>query len=202
MLNNLDISDFFRIFIPIKDLIYKSYMYYIYHIPGIKIGCTTEVQYRINKQGFKEFEILESHEDIYKASNRERKLQKEYGLPVDKVPYFISRNNWGSKAGKIGGNTHSELRNKKASDIGKKTWKQNFKDVVAKRRSYKGEGNVRCTITEETAINILTDYINEPKKYGLFIVLAKKYNCSKRVVQKICRRETWLHIKPNQQEHS
>lgn len=99
-------------------------------------------------------------------------------------------------AGIKGGNTYSELRNKKASETGKKTWKENFKDVVEKRRSYKGEGNVRCTITEETAINILTDYVNEPKKYGLFIILAEKYNCSKRVVQKICRRETWKHIQP------
>jgi len=101
-----------------------------------------------------------------------------------------------SKAGKKGGNTYSELRNKKASETGKKTWKENFKDAVEKRRSYKGEGNHKCTITEETAIKILTDYVNEPKKYGLYITLAEKYNCSKRVVQKICKRETWKHIEP------
>ena len=102
------------------------------------------------------------------------------------------------KAGNIAGlKVRTEKQLKASSNTGKKTWKENFKDVVEKRRSYAGEGNVRCTITEETAINILTDYVNESKKYGLFIILAKKYNCSNRVVSKICRRETWKHIKPN-----
>ena len=104
-----------------------------------------------------------------------------------------------TKAGNIAGSKPRTQKQLKAlSNIGKKTWKENFKDTVEKRRSYKGEGNVKCTITEETAINILTDYVNEPKKYGLFIILSEKYNCSKRVVQKICTRETWKHIKPKE----
>ena len=62
--------------------------YYIYHIPGIKIGCTTNVPHRMQEQGFTEWEHLETYTDIYEVSDREIELQKEYGLPVDTVPYW------------------------------------------------------------------------------------------------------------------
>ena len=67
--------------------------YYIYHIPGVKIGCSNQPEYRVNKQGYTYFEILEKHSDIYKASEREIELQKEYGYDIDTVPYYISKNN-------------------------------------------------------------------------------------------------------------
>jgi hypothetical protein len=64
-------------------------MYYIYHIPGIKIGCTRRCpEKRINEQGHINYEILEQHLDIYVASDREIELQKQYGLPVDHKPYW------------------------------------------------------------------------------------------------------------------
>ena len=68
-------------------------MYYIYHIYGIKIGCSSEPEKRINDQGFTEYEILEVHEDIHIASEREIELQKEYGYKVDKSPYWLSVEN-------------------------------------------------------------------------------------------------------------
>ena len=68
-------------------------MYYIYHIAGIKIGCTDDLEKRMSDQGFTEWEILETHEDGWLAGDREQELQKEYGLPVDKVHYMISRQN-------------------------------------------------------------------------------------------------------------
>lgn len=77
--------------------------YYIYHIKGVKIGCSDQPEFRVNAQGYTEYEILETHTDIIVASDREIELQKEYGYPVDKVPYHISRKQWGSKAGKVGG---------------------------------------------------------------------------------------------------
>lgn len=55
-------------------------MYYIYHIEGVKIGCTKNPKRRIVKQqGFKKYEILESHEDIEIADERERLLNIQYG---------------------------------------------------------------------------------------------------------------------------
>ena len=65
-------------------------MYKIYHIPGIKIGCTTQPIDRVNEQGYYNFEIIEEHTDIYVASDREQELQREYGYRVDECPYWKS----------------------------------------------------------------------------------------------------------------
>lgn len=61
-------------------------MYYIYHIPGRKIGCTTNLQRRVTEQqGYKEneYEVLLETEDINEASNAESILQEEYGYKKD-----------------------------------------------------------------------------------------------------------------------
>jgi len=63
-------------------------MYYIYHVEGIKIGCTDNVEQRIKAQGYEKYEILEEHTDIYVASDRELALQKEYGYRIDPKPYY------------------------------------------------------------------------------------------------------------------
>jgi hypothetical protein len=63
-------------------------MYYLYHIPGEKIGCTQQLEGRIKVQGYDNYEILETHTDIYVASDRERELQKQYGYRVDTRPYY------------------------------------------------------------------------------------------------------------------
>ena len=64
-----------------------NYMYYIYHIPGVKIGCSKNPKRRVKKQGYTEFTILETHTDIQIASERERSLQKEYGFKMDNTLY-------------------------------------------------------------------------------------------------------------------
>ena len=75
--------------------------YYIYHVPGIKIGVTTNVPRRMRDQGFTEWEHLETHTDIYEVSDRERELQAEYGYPIDMCPYYHTANMANpSKAGK------------------------------------------------------------------------------------------------------
>lgn len=62
-------------------------MYYIYHIPGVKIGCTNNLERRIREQGFNEYELLEQHTDKFIASNREKELQKQYGYRLDTLTY-------------------------------------------------------------------------------------------------------------------
>ena len=64
--------------------------YYIYHIPGKKIGITTNLTERVeNQQGYyrHEYEILAESKDIDLASVMEIGLQKEYGYRVDEIPY-------------------------------------------------------------------------------------------------------------------
>ena len=62
--------------------------YIIYHIPGVKIGCTSELKTRLRNQKFTKYEILERHSDIYIASDREIELQKQYGYRIDSIPYW------------------------------------------------------------------------------------------------------------------
>jgi hypothetical protein len=80
-------------------------MYYIYHIPGKKIGCSKNPNRRTKQQGAIEFEILEQHEDINIASEREIELQKQYGYNVDKTTYNKSTQGYSLekviKAGKM-----------------------------------------------------------------------------------------------------
>jgi len=65
-------------------------MYYLYHIPGKKIGVTNDVESRvINQQGYgwDEFEILAMDEDISYISELELSMQKSLGYPVDRQLY-------------------------------------------------------------------------------------------------------------------
>ena len=61
-------------------------MYYLYHIPGKKIGVTSNLNTRVTLiQGYKEgeYEVLDSSEDIDYISDKEIELQKSYGYRVD-----------------------------------------------------------------------------------------------------------------------
>lgn len=65
-------------------------MYYLYHIPGKKIGVTRNLNTRVTlMQGYKEgeYEVLEQSDDIDFISDREIELQKSYGYKVDRKLY-------------------------------------------------------------------------------------------------------------------
>tara|TARA_R110000787_G_scaffold286282_1_gene403958 strand:+ start:104 stop:889 length:786 start_codon:yes stop_codon:yes gene_type:complete len=64
--------------------------YYIYHIPGKKIGVTCDIYNRVTtQQGYEEdeYKVLEMSEDIDYISKRELELQKQYGYKVDRKLY-------------------------------------------------------------------------------------------------------------------
>ena len=64
--------------------------YYLYHIPGVKVGVTTNLEQRVHKQqGYYpgEYEIIEKSEDIDFISKGEIIMQKCYGYKIDEVPY-------------------------------------------------------------------------------------------------------------------
>ena len=70
--------------------------YIIYHIPGKKIGCTSDLYERVtNQQGYEtgEYEILYKTPNMKHASKMERILQKEYGYRVDLKSYEELSNN-------------------------------------------------------------------------------------------------------------
>lgn len=64
--------------------------YYIYHIPGKKIGVTRDLNNRVTLvQGYKpdEYEVLDSSDDIDYISMKEIELQKSYGYKIDRGLY-------------------------------------------------------------------------------------------------------------------
>ena len=65
-------------------------MYYLYHIPGKKIGVTSNLNNRVTLiQGYKadEYEVLDSSDDIDYISDKEIELQKSYGYKIDRQKY-------------------------------------------------------------------------------------------------------------------
>ena len=68
----------------------KEITYYLYHIPGKKIGVTRDLNSRVTQQqGYSpdEYEVLDQSTDIDYISSRELELQKSYGYKVDLKPY-------------------------------------------------------------------------------------------------------------------
>jgi hypothetical protein len=99
-------------------------MYYIYHIKGVKIGCSTQPDKRVKKQGYTEYEILETHIDINLADKREKELQEQYGYKVDTATYKQSRE-WACKGSSNGGKKVHELYPNLAKEAGSKNGKEN-----------------------------------------------------------------------------
>ena len=64
--------------------------YYIYHIPGKKIGVTRDLKYRVEEQqgyGPGEYSVMMKSDNIDFISEQEIYLQKMYGYRVDDEPY-------------------------------------------------------------------------------------------------------------------
>ena len=64
--------------------------YYLYHIPGKKIGVTSDLENRVHKQqGYypHEYEVIETSNDIDFISAAEQVMQKFYKYRLDEVPY-------------------------------------------------------------------------------------------------------------------
>jgi len=169
-------------------------MYYIYHIPDIKIGCTTEPERRVKRQGYKDYHILEVHSDIDIASKRERELQKEYGYRVDKAPYSH--------------NYQQRVKNSKFAYLGGiKVVKQKlgFHGATKEQRSewgrlggfatppQKGEKNGGSKLTEQDVLNIRKQYTPYCRTYGS-TALAQKFGVDTTTIWQIVTRKTWKHL--------
>ena len=64
--------------------------YYLYHIPGKKIGITKDLRKRVEKQqGYNEgeYEVIMESDNILQISRDEIMLQKAFGYRVDETPY-------------------------------------------------------------------------------------------------------------------
>ena len=106
-------------------------MYYLYHIPGKKIGVTRDLNNRVTLvQGYKEneYEVLEQSDDIDYISDREIELQKSYGYKVDRKLYKNLFNNMKINATEQTSTFPvpvSKLKGRLSDNIGLK-WKTSF----------------------------------------------------------------------------
>jgi len=116
-------------------------MYYLYHIPGEKIGVTTNLEERVERQQGcypDEYEVIMSTEDIDLISEKELQLQKHYGYKVDERLYKQL------KCNKMKINVTDmtttfpcpvhKLKGRLADNVGMK-WKTNFGEVVLTNKS-------------------------------------------------------------------
>jgi len=93
-------------------------MFEIYHIKGVKIGCSSQTKRRVKEQMFNNYEILEKHDDIIVASQREIELQKKYGYKVDTTPYYVTY--------ELNKNRRNKLTDKIKTEAGKKAGNKNI----------------------------------------------------------------------------
>ena len=116
-------------------------MYYLYHIPGEKIGVTTNLEERVERQQGcypDEYEVIMSTEDIDLISEKELQLQKHYGYKVDERLYKQLKFN------KMKINVTDmtttfpcpvhKLKGRLTDNVGMK-WKTNFGEVVLTTKS-------------------------------------------------------------------
>ena len=81
--------------------------YYIYHIPGVKYGCTQNYPERPASQS-EVYELTEMHTDIMIASKREKELNIAAGYPWSDTQYYYKMVEYGKKVGSIQGKKNVE----------------------------------------------------------------------------------------------
>jgi hypothetical protein len=168
-------------------------MYYIYHIPGVKIGCTKNLKSRIRVQGFTEYEVLEEHYDINIASNRERQLQRKYGYQVDNGSNVYSDKfaGMGKKGGGKNTKKQMEWRKKWGTDKATETinsgkWaelQKKGREVSTKKRIESGRWDkIRIKGTEAASL-VTRKKVEVYDKLNNFI---KEYNSATEAAIDLC----------------
>ena len=183
-----------------------SKTYYIYEIPGVKIGCTWNVERRVEKaQGYTNYKILEQHTDIYEASRREIELQKKYGYPVDRKPYWKTIK-MASSGGKIGGKKNKESGH--IANLGKKSVEsghlariaslggKNGGKIQGKKNKESGHianlGKLKRKLTFEQAEEIREKFYKmDGGKMERYDTLAAHYNVSSTAILNIIQNKTY-----------
>lgn len=161
--------------------------YYIYHINGVKIGCTSQIEKRMYVQGFTNYEILEEHTDIYLASDREIELQKQYGYPVDTKPYYLN-------ASMVLARDQASYNNSNKSNFRTKEYRKlkseqaKIQDLTKFNLAGSKSGKSRRNITFEQAQEIRSKW-----KFRVYTskMLAKEYGITNAAVKAILQNRTY-----------
>jgi hypothetical protein len=171
--------------------------YYIYEIPGVKIGCTYNLKKRIKKQGYVDYKILEQHTDIMEASKREIELQRKHGYKVDTIPYYktllIPTTEGCRKAGKLAGKRAVESG--QLASVCSKGGKNGGK-IQGKKNKESGQivalGKASRKLTFEQAEEIREKFYKmDGGKMERYDTLAFQYNVSSSAIQFIIQNKTY-----------
>ena len=138
-----------------------------------KIGCDQAYPNRPIQQSLTDYFILEEHEDIMFASQREIELQKEHGVTVDRIPYYQIRLRAITGARKRGDSLDNNFKNYTSEE-----WKEINKN--------KG-GSIR-KLTYEQAHEIRNKYTG---KRGEQAKLAREYKITTRMVCNLINNKTY-----------
>jgi hypothetical protein len=178
----------------------KKTKYWIYHVPGVKIGVSNNPEHRVIKQqGFTEYEILEEHINIKIVSERERELQLQYGYKVDNILYWktirFQKKGSSPEARKKATAKMDWVARSKNTDWAAKVAKTDYKAIAEKidwgartaKINYEALGEQKQKIINQYDLqgNLLNTY------KGLQAVkeaLNKPYDCT-RAISRCCRGE-------------
>ena len=192
--------------------------YKIYHIPDYvysdgsvgKIGTTCQIKRRMKANlkksmfHFDYWEIIEEHNDKYKASVREIELQKQYGYKEDTIQYH-STIEMSSKGGKATTGSFNYWDKKKhlqaaykghAGLMARGDWKDLYKKS---RQTFKSNGKTRGSKNHRSVFSDqdICDIKNEWNSTDINIRdLAIKYNVVNSVMSNIIRNKTYQDVGP------
>lgn len=130
-------------------------MYYIYHIPNVKIGCSKNPTKRVLQQGYTNYEVLEVYKDIELASERELSLQKKFGYSVDTCSYIDSIKNMPKGKQHLGGRASL-----------KSQWKNDREKMLEQTRRAGLKGRIaqqKKTLMCDLEGNVIKEFVNRRK---------------------------------------
>ena len=188
-------------------------IYTIYHIPEFvysdgsigKIGVSYKLNRRIKAnlkkslEGFTNWEVLEEHTDIYKVSDREIELQREYGYKVDTILYWKMLLNvtkegcskGGKAAGKIAleSGRWAEMARIGNSKENREKAAISIKKTIKEKGLHKGEKNGRAKLTEANVVEIRKLY--ESGKVTNKAELGRMFNVSDSMIRYVVQYKSW-----------
>ena len=158
-----------------KPTVTNKITFYLYHIPGKKIGVTRDLNNRVTKiQGYRpgEYEVLDQSEDIDYISNREIELQQSYGYKVDRTKYknlfnkmrinaTENTSTFGVPLNKLKGNLMDNLGRSWETTFGTFTINKESIDWILKNAQESMYRNTSCYIYNKT---FLEEFINKNLK--------------------------------------
>ena len=148
-------------------------MYYVYYIPGVKVGCTNNLEQRVEKQqGYTkdQYKVLFSTKSIELASKKEKFFQETLGYKVDNDTYLELIKKTNPMKIKVAqgsvtfGDASTVITKESLMEAGVIT------DPTKKYLDYD------IVISEDVANFILKNLNNSQYKFGKFVYLAKLKN--------------------------